>query len=138
MPLDEASVLAQQFAPVLKLDSREPFAPISQAAYVGTTQLKEGEGRSIKVVEAKPSLEHLIFELGACLRNRGCQYFLYVRNAEPRPPKDSETDYAKIENQLRRNGERPTVYAHVTRYDNTGEYAMVRRGVWAFPRFQSR
>ena len=123
-PLEEASALAQQFAPILKLDSRELFVPIRQEAYVRQTQLKEEEGRFVKILEAAPSVEHLISEFGTCLLSRGCQYFLDVRGVEPDPPKHSQRAYAEIENHLLRTGERPTVYAHVTRYDDTGEYAI--------------
>ena len=98
--------------------------PIRQEAYVRQTQLKEEEGRFVKILEAAPSVEHLISEFGTCLLSRGCQYFLDVRGVEPDPPKHSQRAYAEIENHLLRTGERPTVYAHVTRYDDTGEYAI--------------
>ena len=120
----EAQALAERFAPILKLDSRELFVPIRQAAYVGDTQLKVQDGRSIKVVNTAPTVETLPAAEGACPRIRGCFYFLDVRGVEPDPPKHSESAYGALEKHLLRTGERPTVYAHVTHYDDTGEYAI--------------
>jgi hypothetical protein len=120
----EARELAQRFAPTLRLDSRELFVPIRQAAYVGDTQLKEEEGRFVKVVDATPSVEGLPAAEGSCLRTRGCLYFLDVRGVEPDPPKHSERAYAELETHLLRTGERPTIYAHVTHYDDSGDYAI--------------
>jgi hypothetical protein len=121
---DEASALAERFAPILKLDSRELFVPIRQAAYVGETQLKEEEGRFVKLLEAAPAVDLLPAVEGLCLRLRGCQYFLDVRGVEPHPPRHSERAYADLENHLLRVGEQPTIHAHVTRYDDSGDYAI--------------
>jgi len=125
-PVDaaEAHALAERFAPILKLDSRELFVPISQAAYVGDTQLKEEEGRFVTTVDASPSVDRLPAAEGSCLRSRGCLYFLDVRGVEPDPPKHSEKAYAALEKHLIRGGAKPTIYAHVTHYDDTGEYAV--------------
>jgi hypothetical protein len=120
----EARALAERFAPILKLDSRELFVPIRQAAYVGDTQLKEEEGRFVKTLEASPAVERLPDREGTCLRSRGCLYFLDLRGVEPAPPKHSERAYSELENHLIRTGERPTIYAHVTHYDDTGQYAV--------------
>jgi hypothetical protein len=124
VPADEASALARRFAPMLKFDSRELFVPIRQAAYVRETQLKEEEGRFFKLIEAAPLLDKLPAVEGSCLRSRGCQYFLDVRGVEPHPPKHSERAYADLENHLLRIGEKPTIHAHVTRYDDSGDYAV--------------
>jgi hypothetical protein len=124
VPADEANALARRFAPILKLDSRELFVPIRQAAYVGETQLKEEEGRFVKLVEAAPAVDKLPAAEGRCLRSRGCQYFLDVRGVEPHPPKHSERAYADLERHLLRIGERPTVHVHVTRYEDSGDYAV--------------
>jgi hypothetical protein len=124
LPADEASALARRFAPILKFHSRELFVPIRQAAYVRETQLKEEEGRFFKLIEAAPLLDSLPAVEGSCLRSRGCQYFLDVRGVEPHPPKHSERAYADLETHLLRVGERPTIYAHVTHYDDSGDYAV--------------
>jgi hypothetical protein len=124
VPEAEAKALAQRFAPILRLDSRERFVPIRQAAYVGETQLKEEEGRFAKVLEAAPVLDELPAVQGSCLLSRGCHYFLDVRGVEPDPPKHSERAYADLENHLLRTGEQPTIYAHVTHYDDSGHYAV--------------
>jgi len=119
-----ARALAERFAPVLKLDSKELFEPISQDAYVGDTQLKVESGRATSIVNAAPTVDGLPAQAGVCVKNRGCQYFLDVRGVEPDPPKHSERAYDTLERHLQRNGVRPTVYAHVTHYDDTGEYAI--------------
>jgi hypothetical protein len=124
LPEADAQQLAQRFAPILKLDSRELFVPIRQAAYVGETQLKEEEGRFSKVLDAAPIIDKLPAVEGSCLISRGCQYFLDVRGVEPDPPKHSERSYADLESHLLRIGEKPTVYAHVTHYDDSGDYAV--------------
>ncbi len=60
--------------------------------------------------------------LGKCLT--GCFLFLDIRGAEPDPPRHSEGKYAPIERKLLRSGARPTVYYHVSRYDDTDQYAV--------------
>jgi hypothetical protein len=119
---DEARELAQRFAPVLHYDSRELFVPISRKAYISRTQLKEEEGRFVRLVRKAVSEEDLPVSLGACLK--GCLLFLDVQGAEPDPPKRVETQYDAIENALLDGGERPTVYYHVSHYDSTDEYAI--------------
>jgi len=121
---DEAQDLARRFAPILKLDSQELFVPIRQAAYVGETQLKEEEGRFTKVVDPSPIFDKLPATRGSCLLSRGCQYFLDIRGVEPDPPKHTQRAYAELENHVIRSGEKPTIYAHVTRYDDSGDYAI--------------
>ena len=120
----EARQLAERFAPILRLDSRELFVPIRQAAYVGVTQLKAEEGRVVNTVDASPTVDRLPDQEGTCLRSRGCLYFLDVRGVEPDPPKHSQRAYDALEKHLLRTGEKPTIYAHVTHYDDTGEYAI--------------
>jgi hypothetical protein len=119
----ERAELARRFAPVIRYDARELFVPISRSAYISRTQLKEQEGGFIRVAAAAPTVDALPPEEGACLRSRGCSYFLDVRGVEPDPPRDAERLYDPIENQLLRS-ERPTVYFHVTHYDDTDEYAV--------------
>ncbi len=121
---EQAAELARRFAPILRYDSRELFVPIPQPAYVSRTRLKEEKGKSIRDVNPAPTVEDLPEEQGSCLLSAGCHYLLDVRGVEPDPPKPSQRAYDAIENQLLRTGTRPTVYAHVTQYDDTGEYAV--------------
>jgi hypothetical protein len=116
--------LARRFAPVLRYHSEELFVPIPRSAYVSRTQLKEEEGRFVRVVKSLLTVDELPEVEGACLRRLGCLYFLDIRGVEPDPPKRSQRAYDRIEDQLFRNGVRPTVYSHVTRYDDSGEYAV--------------
>jgi hypothetical protein len=121
---EERQELARRFAPVLRYHSRELFVPIRRAAYVSRAQLKEQEGRFVRLLNASPLEDKLPDREGSCLRSRGCLIFLDVRGVEPDPPKHSQALYDAIENQLLRSGERPTVYVNVTRYDDTGDYAV--------------
>jgi len=121
---DEAHALEERFAPILHLDSRELFVPIRREAYVADTQLKEEEGRFVKVDETDPTLEKLPAVEGTCLISRGCHYFLDIRGVEPDPPKPSQKAYGALERHLLRKGEQPTIYAHVTHYDDSGDYAV--------------
>ncbi len=120
----EAREIAERFAPVIRLDSNELFVPIPNEAYVGQTQLKEEEGKFTKLLDAVPSLPRLPTTAGICLLRSGCQYFLDVRGAEPDPPKQSQRLYGEIEKHLLLKGAKPTVYYHVTRYDDLDHYAV--------------
>ena len=121
---EEALELAKRFAPILKLHSSEPFVPISRAAYVSRTSIKEQEGKFERLVKDKLGVDDLPSVEGSCLPIRGCLFFLDVRGAEPDPPKRVERSYLDIQRQLLREGTRPTVYFHVTKYDDTGDYAV--------------
>jgi len=120
---DERAELARRFAPVLRYHSQELFVPIPRAAYVSRTQLKEQEGRFVRVLRQTLVPDDLPARQGTCLRSRGCLFFLDVRGVEPDPPKDSQRAYDVIENELLRTSS-PTVYSHVTHYDDSGEYAV--------------
>jgi len=119
---EEARDLAGRFSPVLRYDSAERFVPIARSAYVSRTELKEQEGRFLRTLAKTVTEGSLPEKLRSCLR--GCLLFLDVRGAEPDPPKRSEGLYDLIENKLFESGARPTVYYHVTRYDDTGHYAV--------------
>ena len=121
---EEALELGKRFAPILKLHSTEPFVPISRAAYVSRTSLKEQEGKFERFVKSKLGVDDLPDVEGTCLPIRGCLFFLDLRGAEPDPPKRVEPSYLDIQRQLIREGARPTVYFHVTKYDDTGDYAV--------------
>jgi hypothetical protein len=124
LPAPEARELAQTFAPVVRLDSRELFGPISNGAYVAQTQLKEEEGRFTKLLDSAPSAAGLPSARGVCLVIRGCQFFLDVRGVEPDPPRSTQRLYAEVQNHLVRTGAEPTVYYHVTHYDDQDQYAV--------------
>lgn len=121
---DERRELARRFAPVLRFHSRELFVPIPRSAYLSRAHLKEQEGRFVRLLNASPVEDRLPDREGSCLRSRGCLLFLDIRGVEPDPPKKSQAAYDAIENQLLRAGTRPTAYVNVTRYDDTGEYAV--------------
>jgi hypothetical protein len=121
---DERLELARRFAPVLRYDSRELFAPMPIAGYVSRTQLAESEGKFTRVIRERLTADDLPTEEGACLKSRGCLAYLDVRGVEPDPPKDSQAAYDRIENEVFRGGVEPTVYAHVTRYEDSGDYAV--------------
>jgi len=116
----ERLALARRFAPLLRFDSAELSVPTSRSAYLSVTHLKEQEGDFVRLVNAKPRVNTL--PQTSC--GAGCSLFLDVRGAEPDPPKRSEGLYDAIENRLLRSGARPTVYYHVTRYNDTDEYAV--------------
>jgi len=121
---EETLDLAKRFAPVLELHSTEPFIPIPRAAYVSRTILKQQVGRDEIVVKPKPTVDDLPDVEGSYLPTRGCLYYLDVRGVEPDPPKNVTRGYADIQRQLAREGNRPTVYYHVARYDDTGDYGI--------------
>ena len=123
-PAEERLDLAQRFAPILRYHSKELFVPISIAGYVSRTELRETEGKFTRTLRERLAAADLPILEGTCLRVRGCLVFLDIRGAEPDPPKHSQAAYDRIENQLFREGVQPTVYAHVTRYDDTGDYAI--------------
>ena len=119
---EEALELARRFSPVLRYDSAERFVPIARSAYLSRTELKEQEGGFVQTLAKTVTEGSLPEKLRSCLQ--GCLLFLDVRGAEPDPPRHSEGLYDLIENKLLESGARPTVYYHVTRYDDTGHYAV--------------
>jgi hypothetical protein len=120
---DEARELAERFAPMLRYDSRELFVPIPRAAYLSRTELKRERGTVVpEVLEKLVSESNLPIDPGDCLKD--CLLFLDVRGAEPDPPERVEKRYDAIEEELLESGARPTVYYHVTHYDDTDEYAV--------------
>jgi hypothetical protein len=121
---EESLQLARRFAPILKLHSTEPFIPIPRAAFVSRTDLKQQEGKFETLLKARPTVDDLPDVAGTCLRIRGCLDFLDVRGVEPNPPKRVEQSYVPIQKELIKEGAGPTVYFHVTKYDDTGEYAV--------------
>jgi hypothetical protein len=121
---EETLDLGKRFAPILKLHSTEPFIPIPRAAYVSRTILKQQAGRDELIVNTRPTVDNLPDVEGTCLPIRGCLYFLDVRGVEPDPPKNVVRGYVDIQRQLVREKNGPTIYYHVTRYGDTGDYAI--------------
>jgi hypothetical protein len=125
-PADELA-LARRFAPVIRFDSHELSKPISRAAYLSMTQLKEQRGSLVSILSASPRIDTLpetLHEADKYCSAPACTVFLDVRGVEPNPPRRSENIYNTIENHLRRAGARPTVYYHAIRDRDTGEYAV--------------
>jgi hypothetical protein len=116
--------LEQEFAPVLRLNRspRELFVPIGRPAYVALTQLEIRAGGTDRVKDPNPTIETL--PTAACSLAPGCVYFLDVVGAEPDPPKDTALVYRALQEQALRRGARRVVYAHVTRYVDSGDYAV--------------
>ena len=120
-PDDVRAELAQRFAPILKLDSKELFVPIDLASYVSTTNLDERVGKKLFVLQDSPTPATLPEVESPCVRAQGCTYVLDVRGAEP--PRAAAA-YGKIDDELLKHGARLTVYAHVLRYDASGDYGI--------------
>jgi hypothetical protein len=124
----EAKELATRFAPELRYQAGELFKPIPRAAYLSRTQLKVEAARKVHLLRdavQEADLPDSFDRAGAaalCLA--ACFLFLDVRGVEPHPPTGSQRSYAAIGDKLMRSGTRPTVYYHVTKYDDTGEYAI--------------
>ena len=123
-PLAKRMQLELRFAPVLKLNSHpvERFVPIDLAAYVDQTELKERVGSTETLIDASPSVATL--PSSKCSLTAGCSYFLDVRGAEPDPPERSELAYHSLQQEAIAHGAREVVYAHVTQYTDSGEYAV--------------
>jgi hypothetical protein len=120
---EEARELAERFAPVLRYDSRELFVPISRAAYVSRTELKKQKGKLTPEKIAEAVEEGLLPDKLDDDCQTKCFLFLDVRGVEPKALNHSERAYNAIEDKLLK-GKRPTVYYHVTRYDDTDHYAV--------------
>jgi hypothetical protein len=114
--------LARRYAPVLRLDSRELFVPISAVQYLAATDLVSAVGRLKSILLRSPVLDSLKRD-DACLTAKpACSLFLDVRGANP--PLSRPSAYGKIQRGLMKLGAKPVVYAHVTRYDDAGDYAV--------------
>jgi VPS62-like protein len=120
----EAADLARKFAPILRYDTQERFVPISRAAYLSRTDLSEQPiKRALTLLASAPTVGSLpTVRPSSC--PPGCFLFLDVRSAEPKPGHSSAAAYDRIENKLLRDGAKPTVYYHVSRYTDTDETAV--------------
>jgi hypothetical protein len=116
--------IARRFAPVLRLDAQELFVPIDRAAYVADTILDERTGKLGSLLDDRPTTMTLPDAEGDCklVANPRCFYFLDVRGLEP--PRSKPAAYAALQQQAIANGATDRVYFHVTRYDDTGDYAV--------------
>ena len=121
-PTDVRRELAERFAPILKLDSKELFVPIDAPSYVSATTLDERKGKKLLAVDNTPTLESLPSAEGGCRLGLGCTFVLDVRGAEP--PKSKPRDYKRISDRLLASGARLTVYSHILRYDASGDTAV--------------
>jgi hypothetical protein len=120
-PLETRLFLAERFAPVLKMDSRELLLPIGVDTYVSATTLDERRGAALRVLQAKPTLASLPISNGDCVVASRCMFQLDVQGAEPH---SDPRKYGAINRALLDGGARLTVYANVVQYTNTGNYAV--------------
>jgi hypothetical protein len=118
---DTRNELAARFAPVLKLHGKELFVPIDRAAYVSAAALTRRERGVPTVVDESPDADDLPDSLGDCTLPVRCSLFLDIEGAEP--PRSKAAAYDAIE-QRALDGAKPTVYTHVTHYDEEDEYAV--------------
>jgi len=119
---DTRLALETQFAPILKLDSRELLVPIDISSYLSTTTLDERQGKKLTVLQDSPSLTTLPETEDGCQAAFNCEYVLDVRGVEP--TKSRPQDYREIQDKLLANGARLKVYAQVVRYDDSGDYGV--------------
>jgi hypothetical protein len=114
--------LARRYAPVLRLDSKELFVPISAVQYLAATDLVSAVGRLKSVLLHAPLLDSLNRDDDCLTAEPACSLFLDVRGANP--PLSRPSAYGKIQRGLMKVGAKPVVYAHVTRYDDAGDFAV--------------
>jgi len=116
--------IALRYAPVLRLDSHELFVPIDRDAYIADTELDERKGKLASLFAAKPTPTTLPDSEGDCklAAKPRCFYFLDVKGLEP--PRSKPAAYAALQQQAIAHGATDRVYFHVTRYDDSGDYAV--------------
>ena len=113
--------LAYRFAPVLRLDSRELFVPVDRNVYIGATELGKRIGKLATLFNGRPMPDTLPFEEGDCKLTARCFYFLDVKGLEP--PRSKPAAYHLLQQRSIGDGAE-RVYFHVTRYDDSGDYAV--------------
>ena len=114
--------LARRFAPVLRLDRRELLVPISVESYLSASDLIERRGATRVVAKTSPTVDDLDRDDDCLTDQPACTFNLDVRGANP--PFVRPQAYARIQNRLLAAGAPRVVYAHVTRYDDGGDYAI--------------
>jgi hypothetical protein len=121
-PISVRRELEKRFAPVVALDSKEPFIPIGIDSYVSATSLDERRGKGLRILQPDPTLLTLPTTDVECFAAIRCMYQLDVRGAEP--PGSKPAVYGAINRQLIERGATATVYANVLQYTNTGDYSI--------------
>lgn len=116
------AALARRFAPILRLDRRELLVPISVESYLSASDLVERQGRTRTVVKPSPSPGDLDRDDDCLTDEPACTFNLDVRGANP--PFSRPAAYERIQNKLLAAGAPRVVYAHVTQYDDGGDYAV--------------
>jgi hypothetical protein len=114
--------LARRFAPILRLDRDELLVPISVESYLSASDLVERQGRTRTIVGRSPSPDDLERDDDCLSGEPACTLNLDVGGANP--PLSRPAAYARIQKRLLAAGEPRVVYAHVTRYDDGGDYAV--------------
>lgn len=114
--------IAFRFAPVLELNSHELFVPIDRDAYIAATELDERKGKLASLLNAAPTPASLPSSEGECVLSAHCFYFLNVKGLEP--PDSKPRAYAVLQNEAIAADPTNRIYFHVTRYDETGDYAV--------------
>ena len=112
-PAASAVQLAKQYAPVLRLSSRERYRPLRLEDYLTRTVLRSGSPPHGSIAQTKPTL----FSLPVT----SSPTYLDIRGAEPN---SHASKYPLIEHQLRLARPRPTVYFHLAYQPNQGRVAI--------------
>jgi hypothetical protein len=120
--LDTRVEIAARFAPVLELDSHELFVPIDRDAYVSATELDARTGKLASLLNAAPTPASLPSSEGECVRSAHCFYFLNIKGLEP--PHSKPPAYKALQDKVIAADSTNRIYFHVTRYDETGDYAV--------------
>lgn len=118
------NALAREYAPTLVFNRGELFVPIDRASYVDDTQLKESAPDGTEtMLDRHPTPQSLPTQ--SCQDVPGCYFLLDVTGAEPSPAnRASAHAYDSLEERRLDRGGSRTVYARVTRYTDSGEYAI--------------
>ena len=112
-PAASAVQLAKQYAPVLRLSSRERYRPLRLEDYLTRTVLRSGSPPHGSIAQTKPTL----FSLPVT----SSPTYLDIRGAEPN---SHASKYPLIEHQLRLARPRPTVYFHLAYQPDQGRVAI--------------
>jgi hypothetical protein len=122
-PLKERLRIAFRFAPVLRLATGELFFPIDRDAYVRDTRLDQRRPATPDLLVAEhATVATLPSTESDCQAAARCSYVLDVNGLEP--PRSKPRDYRALEDRTLVPGASDRVYFHVTRYDDTGDYAV--------------
>jgi hypothetical protein len=120
--LKERLRIAFRFAPVLRLAKGELFVPIDRDAYLADTELEERKGKLASLLSATTSVNTLPTSEGDCKLSDHCFYFLNIKGLEP--PASKPAAYHALQEEAFAHGATRRVYFNVTRYHDTGDYAV--------------